>query len=200
MEHSDLSAYIYSFSYLGIFFWFALLEQLTPIPEEVSLISLGYICTHSSLNPLLAGAVSVVALLTTDNVFFYLSLKGSKVVKKTIGKVSSGVLKRLRTNLKKNAKSTLFVLALLPKLRFLSPVVSATVGISWKLFFIVNSIATGLYVAFYIVVGMLFQKQLAKSLQKLHLTQHITFVASMACITVIVFIVIKKWVANKKDG
>lgn len=199
MEHNDLSTYISSFSYLGIFLWFALLEQLTPIPEEVSLISLGYICSHSSLNPVIAGVVSTFALLTTDNVFFYLSLKGNNLVKKTIGNVNNRLLNKLKTSLNKNAKSALLMFALLPKLRFLSPIIAPAAGVSWKLFFTVNSIATVLYVSFYIVAGILFHKQLAKGLKELNLTQHLTFIVAMVCVTAIVFIVIKKWVTNKKD-
>lgn len=48
MPHTDLPGYIYHLSWFGIFLWFAFLEQLTPIPEEISLMTLGYISVISS--------------------------------------------------------------------------------------------------------------------------------------------------------
>lgn len=69
MFHGDISQYVYHFSYLGIFLWFAVIEQFTPIPEDVSLITIGYISMHTPLDPWLASGVSLIGLLTADNVF-----------------------------------------------------------------------------------------------------------------------------------
>ena len=79
MPHTDLSGYIYHLSWFGIFLWFAFLEQLTPIPEEISLMTLGYISLITSLNPLISGAVALAGLLTADNLLYYFSMKGNKL-------------------------------------------------------------------------------------------------------------------------
>ena len=48
METHDITHYIAHYSYLGIFIWFFLIDQLTPIPEELVLVTVGYL-THSDL-------------------------------------------------------------------------------------------------------------------------------------------------------
>jgi membrane protein DedA with SNARE-associated domain len=121
-----LSGYIYHLSWFGIFLWFAFLEELTPIPEEISLMTLSYISVIASMNPVISGAVAVVGLLTADNLLYYFSLKENKLTKKLIDKTNTQLLDRLKWNLQQNAKKTLIIMALLPKLRFLSPVIAAT--------------------------------------------------------------------------
>lgn len=86
----------YIFTYPGIFLWFAIIEQFTPIPEEVALMTVGYISMHTSLNPVLCGAVSVVGLLTADNIFFYLALKGNKLSERALKKVNHKLLDKMK--------------------------------------------------------------------------------------------------------
>jgi membrane protein DedA with SNARE-associated domain len=197
MPHTDLSGYIYHLSWFGIFLWFAFLEQLTPIPEEISLMTLGYISVIISLNPLISGAVAVAGLLTADNLLYYFSMKGNKLTRKLTDKTNTQLLDRLKRNLQQNAKKTLIIMALLPKVRFLSPVIAATANISWKLFFFVNSIATVFYVAAYMLIGILFHRQLGILIRELKYWQHIIFIVSMAGIAIFLILTIRKLVIKK---
>jgi membrane protein DedA with SNARE-associated domain len=184
MPQTDLHNYIYHLSWFGIFLWFAFIEQLTPVPEEISLISLGYLSLNTPLNPLFSGAVAVMGLLTADNLLFYLSLKGSSLTKKFINKINAQLLNSVGRSLKRNAIKTLIIMALLPKVRFLSPIISATSGIRWKLFFFINSAATVFYVAVYMLIGVLFQNQLNVVFRKLKAWQHVIFFVAIAAIAV----------------
>jgi len=197
MSQPGLPEYIYHLSYFGIFLWFAFIEQLTPIPEEISLVSLGYVSMHTPLNPVICGLVSVIGLLTADNLFFYLSLKGSKLAHKLVNKVSHQLMDRIKQNLQHNSKKTLIIMALLPKLRFLSPIISATTGISWKLFFLINSIATIFYTTVYILIGIFFYSQLEMLLHELKLFQHVIFIGVMISIAVFLILRIRKTIEAK---
>lgn len=188
----EIPGYIYHLSYVGIFIWFAFLEQITPVPEEVSLISIGYISMHDTLNPFIAAAVAVAGLLTADNIIFYLSLKGNKLIDKLTGKASKKLVEKMKESLKQNATKTLIVMALLPKIRFLSPVLSAAASIKWKLFFYINSVVTVVYVIVYMLIGILFQKQLQYIFHELELWQHVIFVLAMLIIAILLFKRIKK--------
>jgi len=192
MPHADLSSYIYSFSYLGIFLWFAVGEQLTPIPEEISLITLGYISKYSSLNPVIAGVVSLAGLLLTDNFLFYISMKGSKFSDKLLRKTNNKILTRIKENLKTNAVRTLIIMALLPKVRFVSPIISGINGISWKMFLSVNSIAAAGYVTVYMFIGIFFYNQLSRLLQKLGPMQNIIFAAFMVILAIFLTLMVRR--------
>lgn len=192
--------YVYHLSYFGIFLWFAFLEQITPIPEEVSLVSIGYVSMHTAINPFISGVVAVAGLLTADNLIFYLSLKGSKLINKITGNVSETFIRNFKEKLQKNSLKTLVIMALLPKVRFLSPVISATSGIRWKLFFYINSIVTILYVVVYMLIGILFQKQLQYALQKMELWQHIIFIILMIAAFLFIVFRIRKLTRVDKES
>jgi len=187
----------YIFTYPGMFLWFAIIEQFTPIPEEVALMTVGYISVHSSLNAVLSAAVSVAGLLTADNIFFYLALKGNKLSERALKKVNHKLLDKMKDGLHKHAVKTLIIMALLPKLRFLSPVISATTGISWKLFMIVNTTVTAFYVTVYMFIGIFFHSQLNAILKKVQLAQHAIFIGVMILVGIAIIWGIGKYVNRK---
>ena len=193
MGTTELNNYIIHFSYVGIFLWFLIIEQLTPIPEEVSLITLGYICTHNHLNMFIAGTFALTGLLLADNILFYLSFKSQDYTKKLTQGYSVKVLNRLRDRLKNNGTQTLIICALLPKVRFLSPLIAATSGITWKKFFVVNSLTTLAYLTFYISGGILFHHSLARLLLRMESARHLIFIVTMAAILAIVIFCVKKY-------
>lgn len=193
MSHADLPQYIYHLSYLGIFLWFAIIEQLTPVPEEISLITLGYISRHSDLNPVVCGIISLAGLLLFDNLLFYLSLTGNKFARKMTSKAQDNLIVGIRKKLNQNSKKTLIVLALLPKLRFLSPLISANAGISWRLFLIINSLATCFYVVFYLLLGFLFHQQLETIFHRVAAWQHALFIVAILALAGFFILIMKKY-------
>lgn len=196
MHATDISSYIHQFSYWGIFLWFLVIEQLTPIPEEVSLISLGYICIHNHLSLLVAGGVSLAGLLITDNALFYLSVKSRRYTGQLTKNYNGKLMSRLKKDLKTHTTRTLILCALLPKVRFLSPIIAATSGIGWKKFFIVNSLTTLSYVAVYVCSGILFHQGLARVLSQMQMVQHIVFIGIIVVIFISVLIKFRKYRAN----
>jgi len=149
--YTSLSYYITTLSYLGIFLWFAVLEQLTPVPEEVYLMSTGYIAAHiSHLNIYLCGAAALTGLLACDNILFCLSLKGNKLAGKLLDKLSMKLSNRVKQNLNANTTQTLFISALIPKLRFFSPLIAGAMNVPWRKFLLANASATAFYVTVYL--------------------------------------------------
>jgi membrane protein DedA with SNARE-associated domain len=78
--HSDqFQVYFHRFGYIGIYIYFVTVDQLSPIPEEVSLIIIGYLALHGLINPVLAGAISLVAFFTIDTIYFYSTLENHQL-------------------------------------------------------------------------------------------------------------------------
>jgi len=188
----DLTSYIQSFSYLGIFLWFAVGEQLTPIPEEISLITLGYLTKYTGPNPFIAGVVSLAGLLATDNFLFYISMKGNKYSDKILEKINSHLLDKIKKNLKHNAVKTLVIMALLPKVRFISPIISGITGISWRVFLLVNSIAAAFYVTLYMFIGIFFHNSFNKLFHQLARVQHLVFIVFMVALAAFMVLMIRR--------
>lgn len=179
MKQEDISHYLVQFSYLGIYLWFAVIEQLTPIPEEVSLTTLGYLVRNTHLNPFLSALVCFLGLTTTDSVFFLLAQKGSALTSRLQRKISGKWKEKIARNLEKHQVATILVLGLIPKLRFLSPIVCAGAGVSWPAFLLVNGLATLGYVVFYLVAGMFFHQRLGQLFSDMAVVGHILFAVAM---------------------
>lgn len=192
MLDSNLVTYVASLSYFGIFLWFAVIEQFTPIPEEVSLMSLGYIAGHASLSPWLSGVVALLGLLAVDNLLFYLTLKGSKWPKKLIAKVSPKLMGKINNRLKTHSVATVLVLAMIPKIRFLSPIVSAAAMVPWRVFITVNSLATLFYVTLYMVIGLYFHSQMQSVVKTLDFAHHGIFIGVMVAISAALFFIYRR--------
>lgn len=175
---------LHHLTYPAIFLWFLVLEQLTPVPEEVALMSMGYVAVHTGMNPYLCGAVALTGLLITDNFLFYLGRKGSRFTRKMVARLSGKMLERIEENMK-HSKVTIFVLGLIPKLRFIAPVIAGTVQVSWKYFFVINSLTTLFYVAFYMMVGIFFHEGLKEIPHEFHLLRHSVFIFLMLAVTAI---------------
>lgn len=184
-------------SYAGIFMWFALIEQFTPVPEEAALMSIGYVSAHGQLNIYIAAVFCLAGLLVADSLLFYASLKGTLIIGRLLEKVDSRLLENLKLNFKKNAEKSMIIAALLPKVRFLSPVIAAYSGVPWRRFVLVNGLVTACYVAFYLFAGMFFYRKVTVLMAEMNWPSHLLFIAFVVLILIGSLIAIRKLVFKK---
>ena len=91
-------------------------------------------------------------------------------------------------------------MALVPKLRFFSPIIAGVSSITWKQFFWVNFFATLLYVSVYIFIGLVFQSQLDRVFREVQFLQHSIFILVMIAIAVYVTVKMRKIYLKKEAG
>src|SRR5205814_1730448 len=111
-----------SYGYLGIYIFFVTIDQIAPIPEEISLILIGYLAAHQFFNPVLAGIFSIAAFLTIDIVYFQLTKSGNKLFKKFTKKADSPAMKGYKNKLRTHMLKTLLGISFIPRVRLLAPV------------------------------------------------------------------------------
>src|SRR5947207_2375917 len=115
---SKFEIFIRNYGYFGIFIWFITFDQLTPLPEEISLIVLGYFIAHHTFNPVFAGIASIAGFLTVDIVYYWLARTGSRLLKRRKRKKKpSGFLVRYKKMLKEKMLKALLILAFIPRVR-----------------------------------------------------------------------------------
>lgn len=174
-------------SYLGIFIWFLFLDQLTPIPEEVTLLSIGYIAQHHLINPYFAGLAAFLGLTIIDNVFYWLAYSGNKLINRLKNSISEKLQEKYLKGLKEHHVRTLLLLSFIPKVRFFSPIFAGIFRVKWQTFFIVNGVGTIIFIIVYIAVGMLFHSSLEYLMKEVELLRHSIFIVFMVVITVVIF-------------
>lgn len=193
METQDIAYYISHYSYVGIFLWFFLIDQLTPIPEELVLVTVGYIVHTGLINPFFAGIAALLGLMLVDNIYFLLAYKSNKWTQKLKKKQRGKVMNKFQEKLRKNQISTLFLIAFIPKVRFFGPIIAGLSKISHKRFFIVNMCASSIYVALYLTLGIFFHNTIEHVIHKLELQQHAVFGIFILIMAISISLLVNKW-------
>jgi membrane-associated protein len=142
--------------YFGIFVWFVSLDQITPIPEEITLLTIGYLSANGTFNPVLAGAISLFSFLLVDSVYFFLSRSGNKFLKKISHKRHRPVVEKYKNKLKEHLPRTLIILCFIPRMRMFGPIFCGVLRIDYKRFILFDTIGLAVFTALYIMLGEIF--------------------------------------------
>lgn len=180
------------YGYIGIFIWFITFDQLTPLPEEISLLLLGYLGAHHVLNPFIAAVVAFAGFLSVDTLYFQLVRTGSRLVKKKAGKTGSTFLAAYRGKLKENMPKTLLVLCFIPRMRMWGPILSGSMKLPFKKFMLFDSLGIGLFTVLYISLGFFFYRGLAALVKKMELFQHAIFLSFIFVMAVVVIVLVSR--------
>jgi len=194
----DFQFYFSRYGYIGIYIFFVTIDQIAPIPEEITLIVIGYFGAQDVLSPIMAGAFSLAAFLTIDIIYYFLAKTGNKLVKKLVKKSSTNpVLKRYKGKLKKHLLKTLLILSFIPRVRLLSPVFAALSGAPFRNFIIYNSMSQAFFIAVYISIGLVFHSSLSSVLEKLGTYRHFVFIGFVVLMVALSIVITKKIVGRK---
>jgi membrane protein DedA with SNARE-associated domain len=192
-----LNHYIEVFGYLGIFLFYVTLDQVTFVPEEVTLISIGYLSSTGVFNPLIAGIVALTAFLAVDTAYFYVSGSGMRLFRRLKDKVKKAKTGSWKEKLQRDYPKTLILLCFIPRMRMLAPIISGILKITYKRFLLFDSIGLLLFTCLYIAIGYFFHKGLHSLMAKLKPMQHIIFISAMLLLSAYIIIAIRK---HKKAG
>jgi membrane protein DedA with SNARE-associated domain len=190
--------FVERFGYIGILLWFLTFDQLTPIPEEISLLIIGYLSAHQIFNPVIAGAFSLAGFLLVDTIYFYLSKKSSSFIKKKT-KGSSSLMKSYRNKLKTNTPRAVMILCFIPRMRMFAPILAGSMKLSFKKFLLYDSIALALFTAIYLILGIIFNKSLENLITKTKSLQDIVFFAAVFIIAIIIIVLVHRMKKDRKE-
>ena len=189
---SEYTGLISHMSYAGIFIWFLVLEQFTPIPEEVMLLGIGYAAGHGLMNIYWGALSAFMGLIIFDTTLFILAFSGNKLINRFKNKMSKNVFEKYEKKISEHPVKTLLIMSFLPKLRFFSPIVAGAFHIHWKKFILVNTLCTFTYVALYIGAGMFFHQGLEALFRKVESVRHLIFIGILIGVGIFLVIWMKK--------
>lgn len=181
----QFSDYYELLGYFGILLFFVTLDQITPIPEEISLLTIGYLSAHKILNPFYAGVVSLFAFLVVDTVYFFLAKGGDHYLRKKYKKIKHSWFTKLKNRLQHNFPKTLLVLCFIPRMRLFAPLASGAMGVGYKRFLLFDTIGLSLFTTLYITLGFVFHNGLHAIAQEMETVQHILFFAAIVLLGVV---------------
>jgi len=199
LKTPGFSHFISRFGYIGIILWFITFDQLTPIPEEVSLLIVGYLSVHGVFNPILAGVFCLVGFIAVDTAYYFLSKKGSSFIKKRT-KGSSSLIESYKTKLKNHSFRAILILCFIPRMRMFAPILAGSMRLSFRKFLLFDLLALTAFTGIYLLLGIIFNRSLAAVIAKTKGLQNIVFFAAVLIIGVALLLFIRKRRKDKKEN
>ena len=187
----SFTEYIEKFSYLGVFIWFTVFDFIAPFPDEVSLLTVGYLASLGYFNPFIVAVIPLGSFLLTDSLSFYLARGGRTLFGKHAKKrkrAKRGSFRAFVTrNIEKNLPGTIIAISFIPKMRVWGPIVSGSLKIDYKKFIAFDAIGVGAFVAVYTTLGYFFGVSLTSIFTELKSERTPIFVCILLLLGVALF-------------
>lgn len=195
----DFLPFIKHYGYLGLLIWLLTFNHIAPLPDELTMLTVGYLAGNHLLNPILSVIVATAGLVIVDTVYYFLARSGSNLVKNKLPKVKSELLESYRNNLKNRMFPTLLILCFIPKMRIISPITCGTMKLPYFKFILYEFISIVLFTTIYIVLGIIFKDSVTYLLQKIK-ASHTAILVISICLAAafLTGVVIVLWRARKK--
>ena len=195
---SAFSDFATRLGYAGIFLWFISFDQFTPVPEEITLLTIGYLSAIGIFNPVLAGAVALIAFLAVDTGYYFLSRSGNSFFRKIYKKVNPSRMNKFREKLKLHLPRTLIFLCFIPRMRTFGPIAAGMTNIPFRKFLLYDAIGLIIFTGIYIFVGAVFHSSL-KQLSEITNFRHIIFLSAMVVLGAVILIFLPRNSNSKKE-
>ena len=159
-------------SYLGVFILIALSGHLLPVPQDVSLISVGYITALGYINLFPVLLIAMIAPVFSDLFLFYLSTIGSRFAPKPEKYNHMRLFKFATHHMHNNTILVVMFMRFVTGFRFMSPVVGAYMQVSFKKYLIADIISAAVFGPFFILLGYIFSDKITSIINVLKSLEH----------------------------
>ena len=163
------------FSYTAIFFLLAFAGFLVPIPEEIILITVGYVVAAGFGNIYTSIIICILALIFGDSLLFWLSKGNNPWIKKLKKRIKQKAAAKFKLNIKKNIGKTIFLSRFVVGVRIFGPILAGSLRIKWATFQLFNLLALFIYVPLLVFLGYHFHNKLGYVIAEVEIVRHIVF-------------------------
>ncbi|MES2224552.1 MAG: VTT domain-containing protein [Patescibacteria group bacterium] len=197
-DTSALIAQLSSLSYGGIFILSLLSNVVVPVPEEISLVIIGYGAHIADYNLLIVIPIVMLGLLTSDCILYYFSKKGNRYVEGFYNRVFKNRLEERKEWLEQNIKKVIFFSRFLVQLRFLGPFFAGQTKVSWKTFLAYELAALVIYVPIVVGAGWFFHNSISNIISGINVVRNIVLITLAGLILYSLYESIKRKTYGKK--
>jgi membrane-associated protein len=163
---------LHQFSYLGIFLLLAAGAIVLPVPEEITLLTAGYLVALGVINAYIGIVVAVAGLLAGDTFLFSLARVGSTYAHKLRTRVNKIGLEKTWIFSPKQPLRAVFILRFLTGLRFIAPIYAGFEEAKWKWFLLVDLLAIVIFVPVMFGLGYAFHASIIAFVAGFEVVRH----------------------------
>jgi membrane protein DedA with SNARE-associated domain len=183
--------WIQHFSYLGAYILMSLSGHVIPIPQDISLISMGYLSALGYMKIVPVAILGALAATTSDAFLFYLSHHGSRFAPDPEKYSHMWVYKFANHHMHNNTILAVVLMRFVTGFRFLSPVMGAYIKVPFKKYIIANFISALIFGPFFVLLGYTFHTQITYIIDMFKSIEHIGSIAFVVVALLILGYLIK---------
>lgn len=176
-EPVEIIRQVSALSYAGIFGLSLLANVVIPVPEEASLLAIGYVVGVGKIDPFITTAVVMAGLLISDIIIFTLARHGNKPLLFIYNKFFAATLRRSPEFIDTHLTKIIFFSRFLVQLRFLGPFLGGTKKVPYRTFLTYELAALFIYVPLFIAVGAYFRNRFEAILEGFGTVRNIFLIA-----------------------
>jgi membrane-associated protein len=168
-------------SYVGLFGLLAAGAIVLPIPEEITLLTAGYLVAIGFLNVYLGIGASILGLVLGDSVLFALARFGTTYAQKLRVRINKIGLEKTWLFAPSQPLRAVFVLRFLTGIRFIAPIYAGFEEASWKGYLLTDLISIAIFVPIMFWLGWYFHASILPFIGVFELVRHTVFILVLAC-------------------
>ena len=181
-----ISAYIEHFTYLGLFAVLTLCGLGLPIPEDVILLTGGYLVHRGVTRYPITLAVSLLGVVVGDNSLFFLGRHfGSRLVRYfSLGAGRKSQIERIEAFMQRYGHRAIFYARFLAGLRALVYLSAGSFGVRPAVFLLYDLVGALISVPIVVTLGYVFGKQLELLVKYLGGLERLVLIVAILCVAV----------------
>lgn len=187
MDPQPVISFLHHSSYIGAFSSIIVSGYVLPVPEEIILLSIGYLSASGFFNIFLVVCVCFLATLISDIFLYSLAKKDTKFTQKMKAKLYSTSIVRSWMEKPNSIGKTVFMMRFFVGLRFLGPILAGVMNVSLRKFIFFDILALLIYVPFFTFLGYYFHSSFLKVADRVHTIQHLLFFVAITAVGIFLF-------------
>lgn len=181
-----LVPYLERFSYIGVFFSSLLSGYLFPVPEEIILLTSGYLAGIDIANPFFVGVVGGVGILCGDSILYFLSRTDHRLIAPLKKRITESALWKSPMISRAHLGRTLFVLRFIVGIRAFGPILAGISNMRFGAFVFWEVLALSVYVPVLVFLGYHFWHSFIMVVTQVEIIRHAFFFAALALAGVLI--------------
>jgi membrane-associated protein len=185
-------SFLQHFSYIGVFSSIVVSGYILPIPEEVVLLTIGYLTSGGMFSIYFVIIVSFLATLASDIFLYSLAKKDSKLTAGLKIKMHKNSFVKSWMKKPNDIGRMVFMMRFFVGLRFLGPILAGAMNVSLKKFVFYDTLALLLYTPFFVLIGYLFHNSFLRMITRIESVRHLLFFVAIGALSFYLLRVVNK--------
>lgn len=185
VDPQPVISFLQHFSYIGVFSSIVVSGYVLPVPEEVVLITIGYLSATGLFSFWMAIIVSFLATIASDIFLYALAKKDSKFTNRLKAKVQKNQYVQGWMEKPNQIGRAVFCMRFFVGLRFLGPILAGAMNVSLRKFIFFDTLALLIYVPFFVITGFYFSHSFLKIITRVEAVRHMLFAVAITALSVL---------------